>query len=365
LLKTAAARTVSTDELLAKANADPAKLTADDWQVLGAFDWLDDPKHFKDAATAGPLLDKLARAAPQPALQRRFALLALVVGTDDEGKLSAADQPKLEPLLTAILASPAEVKVNRQQLAYDVPAMIAGLPNVKQRDALGQSLIAATDSLYADTSLPIGDRLDATMADVRLAAAQKKLTPALVAKVRERAQWADANAKDKMTRQGVIDDAAYLLWDAGDHAGAKKLELAELKRSDQPYYYMSSLSDFAEQEGDKAGAIDWARKAYEASQGPATRVQWAIFYSRTVLRNAPGDKAQVAKAANAVVDELGKSPDSYYQRTRVKVADWGKKLSEWSAAHNGADVITALRTRMNEVCGKQGAQAQACRQWTA
>jgi protein disulfide-isomerase len=163
----------------------------------------------------------------------------------------------------------------------------------------------------------------------------------------------------------VIDDAAYLLWDAGDHAGARKLELAELKRSDQPYYYMSSLSDFAEQEGDKASAIDWARKAYEASQGPATRVQWAILYSRAVLRNAPGDKAQVAKAANAVIDELGKSPDSYYQRTRVKVADWGKKLSEWSAAHNGADVISALRTRMNDVCGKQGAQAQACRQWTA
>ena len=365
LLKTAAGRTVSTDELLAKANADPAKLAADDWQVLGAFDWLDDPKHFKDAATARPLLDKLAKAAPQPALQRRFALLALVVGTDDEGKLSAADQPKLEPLLSAILASPAEVKVNRQQLAYDVPAMIAGLPDARQRDALGHSLIAATDSLYADTSLPIGDRLDATMADVRLAEAEKKLTPALVAKVRKRAEWADANARDKMTRQGVIDDAAYLLWDAGDHAGARKLELAELKRSDQTYYYMSSLSDFAEQEGDKAGAIDWARKAYEASQGPATRVQWAILYSRAVLRNAPGDKAQVAKAANAVIDELGKSPDSYYQRTRVKVADWGKKLSEWSAAHNGADVITALRTRMNDVCGKQGAQAQACRQWNA
>lgn len=365
LLKTAAGRTVSTDELLAKANADPAKLTADDWQVLSAFDWLDDPKHFKDVATAGPLLGKLAKAAPQPELQRHFALLAMVVGTDDDGKLPAGDQPKLGPLLSAILASPAEVKVNRQLLAYDVPEMIAGLPDAAQRDALGKSLIAATDRLYADTTLPIGDRLDATMADVRLAKAENKLTPALVAKVRERAEWADANAKDKMTRQGVIDDAAYLLWDAGDHAGAKKLETAELKRSDQPYYYMSSLSDFAEREGDKAGAIEWARKAYEASQGPATRVQWAILYSRTVLRNAPGDKALVAKAANTVIDELGKSPDSYYQRTRVKIADWGKKLGEWSTAHNGADVLASLRARMDQVCGTQGAQAQTCRQWTA
>jgi hypothetical protein len=49
----------------------------------------------------------------------------------------------------------------------------------------------------------------------------------------------------------------------------------------------------------------------------------------------------------------------------VKVTDWGKKLSEWSAAHNGADVLATLRTRMNDVCGRQGAQAQTCRQWIA
>jgi protein disulfide-isomerase len=144
LLKTAAGRTTSTDDLLAEAQADPAKLTADDWQVLGAFDWRDDPKHFKDAKTAGPLLDKLARAAPQPALQRRFALLALVVGTDDEGKLAAAEQPKLAQVLTPILADPAEVKANRQELSYDVPTMIAGLSDAKQRDSLGKALIAAT-----------------------------------------------------------------------------------------------------------------------------------------------------------------------------------------------------------------------------
>jgi len=365
LLKTAAGRTTSTEDLLAKAKADPASLTSDDWQILATFDWRDDPKHFGEPKTAEGLLDRLAKAAPQPALQRRFALLALVVGADDDGKLAPAKQPQLGAVLAPILAVPAEVKSNRQELAYDVPAMIAGLADARQHDALGRALIAATDALYADASLPIADRLDATMADVRLAKAEHKLTPALLAKVRERVEWADANAHDKMTRQGVIDDAAYLLFDAGDHAGAKKLELAELKRSDQPYYYMSSLSDFAEKEGDKAGAIEWARKAYEASQGPATRVQWAILYSKAVLRNAPGDKAQVVKAANAVVDELAKSPDSYYQRTRVKVADWGKKLSAWSVAHSGAQVLATLKSRMDDVCGKQGTQAHTCRQWMA
>jgi protein disulfide-isomerase len=364
LLKTAAGRTTSTEDLLATAKADPAKLSADDWQILADFDWRDDPRHFGDPQTAVALLDRLAKAAPQPALQRRFALLAIVVGAQG-GKLSQAQQARLVAILPPILGKYAEVKVNRQELNFDVPPMVAGLTDAKQRDTLGKSLIAAEDSIYMDKSLPIADRLDSTMAQVKLTAVRGKVPPAVLAKVQERARWADANAKDKMTRQGVIDDAAYLLFDAGDHAGAKKLETAELKRSDQPYYYMSSLSDFAEQEGDKAAAIDWARKAYEASQGPATRVQWAILYSNTVLRNAPADKAQVVKAADAVLDELGKTPDSYYQRTRVKVAAWGTKLRAWSMAHNGGDVLAALRTRMNGVCGKQGAQAATCREWAA
>jgi len=150
----------------------------------------------------------------------------------------------------------------------------------------------------------------------------------------------------------------------GDRADAKKLELAELKRSDEPYYYMSSLSDFAEQEGDQAAAVDWARKAYEAAQGPATRVQWAILWSNAVLRLTPEDEAAVAKSAGAVIDELGKSPDSYYQRTRVKVAAWGDKLREWSEAHGGGQVLERLRTQMAGVCDKQGAQAAACREWS-
>jgi protein disulfide-isomerase len=127
---------------------------------------------------------------------------------------------------------------------------------------------------------------------------------------------------------------------------------------------MSSLSDFAEQEGDKAAAVEWARKAYEAAQGPATRVQWAILWSNAVLRLTPGDERAVAQAAGAVIDELGKSPDSYYQRTRVKVAAWGDKLREWSEAHGGSSVLERLRTQMARVCDKQGAQAGACREWS-
>ena len=367
LLRVAAARTTSIEALLAKAADDTAGLTADDWKILAGFDWRNDPRHFEDLAKAGTLLAQLARAAPEPALQRRFALLSLVVAAekdDDKVTLTAAQRAELEKVLPPILANADEVTANRQELIYDAPGLVSALPAGASRSALGRALIAAADAIYADASLSMTDRVEAANIDIALAKADGAIPSAVLAKVRERAAWADANAKDKITRQSVIDDAAYTLFDAGDRAGAKKLLTAELERSDQPYYYMSSLSDFAEQEGDKAAAVAWARKAYDAAQGPATRVQWAILWSNAVLRLTPEDERAVAQAAGAVIDELGKSPDSYYQRTRVKVAAWGDKLRAWSEAHGGGAVLERLRAQMAGVCDKQGTQATTCREWS-
>jgi protein disulfide-isomerase len=368
LLRVAAGRTTSIEALLAKAQGDTAGLTADDWRILAGFDWRNDPKHFQDLAKAGTLLDRLATAAPGDALKRRFGLLALVVSaeTDDEGKvvLTAAQQGRVAKVLKPILASADEVMANRQELTYDAAGLVSALPETAEREQLASALIAAGDAIYENDALSMTERVEALNIDVALASARGEVPADVLAKVRQRAEWADANARDKVTRQSVIDDAAYLLFDAGDRAGAKKLLTAELERSDQPYYYMSSLSDFAEREGDNAAAVEWARKAYAASQGPATRVQWAILWSNAVLRLTPEDNAAVTASAGAVIDELGKSPDSYYQRTRVKVAAWGDNLREWSDAHAGSDVLDRLRTRMAGVCDKQGAQAATCRQWS-
>ena len=368
LLRVAAGRTTSIEALLEKAGADTASLTADDWKILAGFDWRNDPKHFADLAKAGALLDRLAASALEPALQRRFGLLALVVSAqkDDDGKvaLTPAQQASVGDILEPILASQTELMANRQELTYDAAGLVSALPESPERAALSTALVAAGDAIYANERLSMTERVEAANIDIALAEAGGAIPPAVLAKVRERAAWADANAKDKVTRQSVIDDAAYLLFDAGDRAGAKKLLTAELERSDQPYYYMSSLSDFAEQEGDKAAAVEWARKAYEASQGPATRVQWAILWSNAVLRLTPEDEAAVVKAADAVIAELGKSPDSYYQRTRVKIAAWGDRLRKWSETNGGGEVLERLRTQMAGVCAKQGAQAATCREWS-
>ena len=280
-------------------------------------------------------------------------------------------EPRLQSFATnlpPLLASPAEVTANRQELIGTGAELVAALPTA-QREPIGRALIAGLDHLYADASLSTTDRLDTAYADIALAKAADgkgdgKVSPAVLAKVRARVDWADTSAKDLMTRQAVISDAADLLSKAGDRAGAATLLKAELKRSAQPYYYMLDLASLAEDAGDGKAAIDWAHQAYETAHGSATRVQWAIAWSNTVLRQAPGDKAAVEASAMAVIDELAKNPDSYYQRTRVKVTAWGQKLQAWSADHDGAKLLDRLQGKMAGVCAKQGSEAATCGKWS-
>jgi protein disulfide-isomerase len=166
-----------------------------------------------------------------------------------------------------------------------------------------------------------------------------------------------------MVRQSVISNAADLLHEAGDDSGAKRLLEAELTRSAFPYYYMLDLAGIAEDEKDGRSAIAWAKKAYETAQGPATRVQWAIEYSKTVLRQSPGDQAAVEESAKAVIAELGKNPGSYYQRTRVKIGAWGGLLRQWGDQHHGQAVLGRLQNSMTAVCARQGQEQATCRNW--
>jgi protein disulfide-isomerase len=314
------------------------------------------------------MLGKLSQAAPVAAQQRRFALLALVMGASsgikDGPTLTPDHARQMEQLVPAILAHPEEVTADRQELSYALPPLIAALPDAGARAQLGGALIAALNRVYADGALPIPDRLGTLSADIALSkGAGERVAPAVLAKVRQRVAWADGAAKDTIVRQSVISNAAELLDEAGDRSGARRLLTRELKRSASPYYYMLDLANLAEEDKDPAGAIAWARKGYESAHGPATRVQWAIFYSSAVLRLKPRDTAAVEAGADAVVAELARNPDDYYQRTRVKAAKWGQELQAWSRSTGNAAALARVAAKMEAVCARQGAAAADCRAW--
>lgn len=94
----------------------------------------------------------------------------------------------------------------------------------------------------------------------------KPIPAALIADVRASAARDDRELTDAYERQAVITAAADTLTDVGLGAGSDALRSANLSRRHSPYYLMSKLSRHAQARGDRAAALDWSARAFDASE---------------------------------------------------------------------------------------------------
>ncbi|MDY6982453.1 MAG: thioredoxin family protein, partial [Pseudomonadota bacterium] len=355
-LRAAHENQVSAAELFTRARSAPEQLTSNEWTLLAAYGWDVDVTALVPAEERVTLFNTLAEAAPDAALQRRFALLALANEADNDAPAYAPErQAEIRAMLSTLLVNADEVKRSRWPLMYSGAAIIeraGGTPD--ERAALETGLVIALDRQFNDASLPLVDRVLLIRAELDIhrlnAGNDAPPAPPVLEKVRQRAAWADAMAQTPAERQSAIYYAAGLLIRAGDLDSAERLLNAELARSATPYYYMPDLADIAEQRGDKAKAIEWYRKGYETSSGPATRVQWGLMYVDALIRLAPKDAASIEQASSLIIGELADA-DSYHQRTRVRFDALGETLDAWGKGDTGAQAVVArLRTRMHEIC---------------
>ncbi|MFI8570779.1 thioredoxin family protein [Stenotrophomonas bentonitica] len=368
-LTLAASRRTAVSEVLQNALTAPQDVSAEDWRVLGDYGWEVDANRLAGERDAASLLQQLATAAPEPALQRRFALLALGAGKPDNAP-TAAQRDSTRALLDAVLASPAEVRANRDLLGYQGPALVArASATPDQAQQLGTQLLGALDA--ADHAL--GDKADARLGTVITELALQRqqhpdqdIPAALKAKAQQRVAAADAAATTPHERQATISTAVYVLRQIKDDAAAEKLLLAELDRSQTPYYYMPELAELAEERGDKASAISWLHKAYQGAQGPATRVQWGVLYVEGLLRLSPDDAPAIETATTEVIADLAAQPAGYHQRTRQRFERLGGALQAWSRDHHGAESLARLQARMTETCAKAASSTDSsagCERW--
>ncbi|WP_411851097.1 thioredoxin family protein [Stenotrophomonas sp. LGBM10] len=371
-LRLASTRRTAVAEVLQTALTTPDRLQPDDWRVLGDYGWEVDANRLAGERAPATVLAQLAAAAPEPVLQRRFTLLALATGTPgkDAAPASAVERTRISSLLDAVLAAPSEVRANRDLLGYQGPALIqraSATPDEAVR--AGARLLAALDAADAAQGDPADARLSAAITELALYRQQHPDTPvpdALQQKARQRVAAADKAATTEHERQATISTAAYLLRQAGDDAGAEKVLLAELDRSGSAYYYMPELAELAEARGDRQAALGWLRKAYDAAQGPATRVQWGVLYVEGLLRLTPADTATIEQATAAVIADLDTQPAGYHQRTRQRFERLGASLQAWSKAHQGGATLQRLQARMQGACAQaapSGESSSACERW--
>jgi len=347
-----------------------ARLTADEWRLLAYYSWDTDEQQLVGSKELPSALKRLAAAAPAGDSANRLALSALVAAAAAKAG-AAVDQTAAAAQLTKAVTDVHTARENMDILT-NYPAdlvQLATLPKSPARAKLIAAWNLAMQRLSGDRTLSKTDRLSALAAQVALARIDTPdgaLAPALIKDVRLRVAQADSATTDAYERQSVINAGAHALSDAGLLDDSDSLLKAELKRSHAPYYFMLSLASNAKKRGDKTVAINWYEQAYQAAQGPATRLQWGVAYLSGLLELTPQDEGRIEKVAHTLLQELGSTQNAFYERNRAALERLGKKLNAWNGDGKHQAVLGRLRQQRDTVCGKlpaADAQRATCQGW--
>lgn len=344
-----------------------AALTPDVWRQLAFYSWEQDEAQLVAPKELAATLHKLAQACPaaQRATASRLALKAMVAFALDKKPLPDATAALTR--VTEILGDAPQARENFDVLVNYSAEMVPVLTKTgsAQRSTLQMAWNAALDKFAADTSLSKGDRLTAVSAKLVLAKLElakgsaPKLDAALLAQVRDAAATADKTTSNTYERQAVIPSAADLLSEAGLFDESDTLLKAELPKAVSPYYHMLVLAANARERGDKTASLDWTQRAWSASVGPATRLQWGTGYVNRLIELTPQDAARIEKAAYGVLAELEPVPETFYERNRRGLQKMGARLLAWNSSGQRAKVLKRLTAQLNSVCAKLPPQDEA------
>jgi len=350
--------TRSVSALLAAVQSGRGALTPADWRMLAYYSWETDEQTVVPKAKVPATLAQLAQTCPpqQVAAKSRLTLKAVAAAADAPENERGFDRAAALAQLEAALANPALARENFSALTDSAGEIAKALQLSPQERA---RIFKSWDPLLArwsdDGSLSRADRLSAVngrIALARLDAGDGALPPNLVNDVRFAARRAERETTDKYERQAVISVAAYVLREAGLMEESDAMLTAELNRSHSPYYFMLSLASNARKRGDYDTAIQWYGKAYEASKGPATRLEWGARYVRALVEMAPQEPERIEATARSVIGELDPKPETFHGRSASVLTALGRRVREWSESNNQPEVLDRLRETMDAVCVK-------------
>lgn len=75
-------------------------------------------------------------------------------------------------------------------------------------------------------------------------------------------------------KHATLGNAAYLLRSIGRKTLAQEMLVAEVEKSDSPSHYLTTLSQWAKEDGQMDQARKWAREASVRERGRSSKIQW-------------------------------------------------------------------------------------------
>ncbi|MDC0892205.1 thioredoxin family protein [Pseudomonadales bacterium] len=333
-----------TSQLVEMVQAGSTTLTNADFQQLAYYSWGQDQQALPEKYSPEIFLE-MSNASKEPLASARLYMQYLrAVASSTEAESRPVLVTEAMARVTEILQNDALTLASWEYFAYYTQEVLSVVVDVESdpegaamfADRWKTTMIRLSDSPSLSTAEQLAGFLPA-IHFYYLEDETREISPEFKTQILAAVRKADRATRNSFARQSVVSQINYVLQSAHLVSEAKAILLAELKKSTAPYYFMSSLSSIAENDGDDETALDWRRKAYESSQGAATRFQWGANYVRTLIRLTPEDDKLIVTTAMKLLLDIDSEEDTFSGRNFRVLRSMTKSLRQWAEENAVAD----------------------------
>ena len=360
----------SVTELVAALDSGVNALAPNDCTLLAYYSWGQDSTILADA-DAGAAFRGMYEACPADLTAERSILYfswldeAITAANAEEDPVPLSSEQKQEGLaqVNALLADNELIKANIFTAILGGAELTAALtaPDSDERAELVNKFNAMLDQVAADESVYKRERIYTYAGKIRFEQMddpEAELSAELQDEIRAVVKWADETTPSVYERQPIINALGNVLDAAGMDAEAKVLMLAEVEKSNQPYYFMVSIADIEQRAENFDVAVDWLQQAYDTTTGPATRFQWGYYYLAGLLEMTPDDTDRIHAVTVGLIDELQNS-GGLYHRPKSQLGRMEQRLVDWSSEYDHAAELAEIKGSVVSICETASHQGES------
>ncbi len=342
----------------------PDKLLAADFVQLAYYSWGQDAGSLPEG-TPPTFFRDLAGMSPDKEAAARLYMVYLVALAEET---SEAAQESVEAKSTgafvrldAIVSSPELTIASWDTLAYYAEEIIT-LPIFSSEEAAQlktkwqEQMLAQRNQAVLSTAEQVAGWLP-YLNFFFLEDKTASLPDETLVQLRQDLQRADEATSNAFARQSVVSQLNYVYQSAQLFDDARALLLAELDKSESPYYFMSSLAGLAEKQENTVDALQWRKRAYESAVGAATRFQWGANYVRALIRLTPDDQTLIVGTSMKLFDDLGAEQEIFAGRNFRILRSLNSQLSQWQQEITDDNIVQAFTVRLKAMCEHQTQQS--------
>lgn len=349
------------------------RLSKNDCSLLAYHAWRQDPDMREDFDLSDGFRRMYEACPAELSVERSILFMSWLdelrrsdTDSGDPLELTDAQREQALAVLDAILASSAMIRANIFRVLLNGPeyTMLLTEPGSERRARMIRTFYETLDNIAADDDIYKRERiytLAGKIAFERMDDEDAGLSEQLQQEIRDMVQWADESTPSVYERQPVINALGNVLNAAGMDDVAKPMLLAELDKSKQPYYFMVDLADIERRAGNHEAALEWLRKAYESTRGPATRFQWGRYYLFGLIEMTPEDTQAIEDTAIALITEFLRDGGGFYQRPKRHLQQVEARLLEWG--DDRPAVVADIRETIRSACASLPEQNSGCEEF--